>query len=653
VLEFGPFLALRYNSLVKCAIQVASPPTKPVMVFDGDCNFCMTWIRRWERTTGDRVDYLPFQDASISQRFPEIPRSQFESAVQLIVPDGSVYGGAEAAFRALACVPGGEWFLDWYTHSPAFARAAEWGYRRVAANRRFFSFLTRLGWGRNIEPPSQLLVRWVFLRSLALIYLIAFVSLWHQMGGLIGSNGILPAKMTMQAANKMAAATGLGMDRYHQIPTLCWFSSSDRFLSIQCASGVTLGLLVLFGIAPAPCLFLLWLIYLSLATVGREFFGFQWDNLLLETGFLAIFFAPLQWLPRTGHPAPPSRIVIWLLRLLLFRLMFESGCVKLLSRDPVWHDLSALNFHYETQPLPTWLGWYAHQLPVWWQKTSVALMFGIELVIPFLIFGPRRFRHLAFAPLVGFQVCILLTGNYCFFNLLTIVLCLTLLDDAALRWLSRFKPRIWPWTRQPLTSEKPARRHIKWPRPLTIPLACVSIVISLLQLSLMFQIPIPWPRPLVAIQQWLSPLRSFNSYGLFAVMTTSRPEIIIEGSNDGITWLAYEFKYKAGNLEGRPGFVAPHQPRLDWQMWFAALGNYQQNPWLLNFFIRLLQGSPEVLALLQHNPFPAVPPRYIRAVMYDYHFTTLDTHRKTGAWWRRDHPREYLPTISLESIQRQ
>ena len=632
------------------------------MIYDGDCNFCSLWIHRWQVTTGDHLDYLPFQDPRVAARFPEVPRGQFETAVQLIESDGRVYGGAEAVFRALAHSPHGDWLLDWHEHSPVFARVTEWGYRLVARHRGFFSALTRLAWGRHLEPPTHNLARWIFLRSLGLIYLAAFVSLWVQIIGLVGSNGILPANAAMETMRQRADAQHLGLERYHLVPTLCWFKATDRFLTFQCVAGATLAVLLIVGVAPAPCLFLLWLIYLSLATVCREFLGFQWDNLLLETGFLAIFLAPLQLWPRSSRAAPPSRLVLWLLRWLLFKLMFQSGCVKLLSGDPAWRKLTALTFHYETQPLPTWIGWYAHQLPAWAQRASASAMFGIELFVPFLIFAPRRPRQLACLVLVVFQALIFLTGNYCFFNLLTVALCLLLLDDAALKAFlpARLRESLSPGERAfPRAKTSPAngvredaRPPVrKWPVQATMPLAAIAVVTALLQFSSVFRVPVPWPRPFLASYGWLEPFRSFNSYGLFAVMTTARPEIIIEGSNDGVTWLAYEFKYKPGDINRRPGFVEPHQPRLDWQMWFAALGTYRRNPWLVNFCVRLLQGSPQVLGLLERNPFPDAPPRYIRAVAYDYRFTDLATRRKTGAWWRRQEKGAYLPAFSLDDVR--
>jgi predicted DCC family thiol-disulfide oxidoreductase YuxK len=628
---------------VRSSVQVVNPPAKPLLLYDGDCNFCARWIRRWRSVTGEAVDYLAFQDASVGTRFPELSREQLETAVHLLEPDGSVFTGAEAALRALAHNPKEQWLLDWYSHSQLFARVSERLYRFVAEHRRFFSILTRLGWGEHVEAPTHYLARWVFPRSMGLIYLFAFVSLWVQVGGLIGSNGVEPAKMTMESVTQQSR-DGAWL-RYHEFPTLCWFSASDSFLNAQCAAGVILAVLLIVGVAPALCLFLLWMIYLSLCTIGREFLSFQWDILLLETGFLAIFVAPLQFRPRLWRCPPPSGIALWLLRWLLFRLMFESGCVKLVSGDPTWRNFTALNYHYETQPLPTWIGWYAHQLPWWFQKTSTALMFGIELVIPFLIFTPRRLRHFACGTLIVLQVFILLTGNYCFFNLLTIALCVTLLDDAAMGSVVRKLGKKCAGETPALPG--PALPGWRWPRQITVPLACMVLVLSVIQLAQTFRERVPWPAPLRGLYGWLAPFRTFNSYGLFAVMTTNRLEIIVQGSNDGTNWLDYEFKYKPGELKRRPGFVEPHQPRLDWQMWFAALGDYKQNSWFVNFCIRLLQGSPEVLGLLKRNPFGKAPPRYIRAVVYEYHFTDFATRRRTGEWWRRELKGRYLPVISL------
>ncbi|HUA39807.1 MAG TPA: lipase maturation factor family protein [Candidatus Sulfopaludibacter sp.] len=654
---------------MKNDIRVATPPPKPLMVYDGDCNFCTLWIRRWQQTTGVSVDYLPAQDPSITARFREIPREHFNTAVQLIESDGAVYSGADAVFRTLAHSPNRQWLLRTYKNSPAFANLTEWAYGLVARNRTFFSRLTRWFWGRHVEQPTYRLTRWFFLRALGLIYLIAFVSLWTQISGLIGHNGILPTDQFMAAARQQCDRQGIDLDRFRLLPTLCWFNSSDGFLDFQCAAGAALAVLLMVGLAPAPCLALLWLLYLSLVTVGRDFLGFQWDNLLLEAGFLAVFLAPLHIFPRKlSREALPSRIVLGLLRLLLFKLMFSSGCVKLASHDPNWRHLTALAFHYQTQPLPTWIGWYAGQLPLWFQKLSCAGMFGIELGAPWLIFAPRRIRFFGGGAIAFLQILILLTGNYTFFNWLTLALCLLLLDDFA---LTKFVPG-WPrrlfgsGTESEGGAGIPASRPVsslappattpvtpwRWPGAITVPLAVVVVAIYLFQVSLLFGARPAWFYPAAVADAWLEPFRTFSGYGLFAVMTTARREIIVEGSDDGVNWLPYEFKYKPGDVNRRPAFVAPHQPRLDWQMWFAALGDYRQNPWFVNFCLRLLQGSPEVSALLAKNPFPDHPPRYLRAELYDYRFTDFAERRATGAWWTREPLGEYLPVVSLSDFEK-
>jgi lipase maturation factor 1 len=653
------------------AAGVASRPAKPLMIYDGDCNFCKFWIVRWQRATAGRVDYLASQDPRVAASFPELPRERLDAAAQLIETDGRVYNGAEAVFRSLAYgrFLGWPWWL--YKNVPGVEPVTEWGYGFVAERRTGFSRLTRLLWGREGAAPDYSRVRWLFLRLLGLIYLCAFWSLGSQILGLMGSNGILPTAPWLEAVKAQLNQQGVdAATRIHWLPTLCWLDASDGFLRFLCWAGAGLSILLILNVAPAVCLLLLWVDYLSLTTVGREFLGFQWDNLLLETGLLAVLFAPLQFRPWLRDRAPPSRIALWLLRWLLFRLMFESGAVKLAGDDPAhpaWRNLTALNVHYETQPLPTWIGWYAHQLPEGIQHFCVASMFVIELGVPLLIFAPRRLRFLGCGLLVLLQAAIMITGNYCFFNWLTLALCLLLLDDAALRKLI---PKQWRpaapgaqpepepaaaiTTEQkessPVTALPPRPAHRNWPVWLTGPVAVVILVVTLPQLFGTLEMVRSAPAPVADLMNWLEPFRSVNSYGLFARMTTTRPEIIIEGSNDGVTWLPYEFKYKPGDLKRRPAFVAPHQPRLDWQMWFAALGTPRQNAWLASFCIRVLQGSPEVLGLLRHNPFPDQPPKLIRAVVYEYHFTGFKERREQGTWWRRELKGLYLPSFSLEDV---
>jgi hypothetical protein len=321
--------------------------------------------------------------------------------------------------------------------------------------------------------------------------------------------------------------------------------------------------------------------------------------------------------------------------------------VKLASGDPTWWNLTALQVHYETQPLPTWIGWYVHQLPALFQSLSTAMMFAIELLVPFAIFLPRRPRILAAGAITLLMILIALTGNYGFFNLLALALCVTLLDDAFLS----------PWfparSRELLNSPREPGRGRRFRRIVTAAVAIVLFPLGGMSLARSFRHPIPWPRPMRLVEATLSPFRIVSGYGLFARMTNPRDEIIVEGSNDAATWLPYEFKWKPGDLAGRPRFVEPHMPRLDWQMWFAALSDYRNEPWFQNFLVRLLQGSPEVMALLEKNPFPGAPPRYIRARLYEYHFTDWAQRRQSGDWWRREEKRIYFPPSSLSAGAKQ
>jgi hypothetical protein len=512
-----------------------------------------------------------------------------------------------------------------------------------------FHKVKKTPWKKPVESTSYLFTRWLFLRLLGIIYFIAFISLWTQVTGLIGSQGILPAYLFLQEVKKQ-----IGLSGYWFFPTLAWLNGSDAFLRFLCLGGAIFSIFIILGILTVPALVLCWMFYLSLVTVGQDFLSFQWDILLLETGFLAIFFAPLQILPDFSRESPPPLIVLWLLRWLLFRLMFSSGVVKLASGDPTWRNLTALQYHYETQPLPTPTAWYMHQLPAWFQKISVMVMFIIELIVPFLIFASRRLRLIGAGLLAFLQVCILMTGNYAFFNLLTLTLCLLLLDDT---FLGRFLPRrvmgpsIVPSVPTINTTDPPGRtvKNSSVKDFLRVILAVGILFISGLQMIGLFLPRGNLPEPVAEILMEVAPLRLVNPYGLFAVMTTSRPEIIVEGSQDGKRWFPYEFKYKPGDVKRAPLWVAPHQPRLDWQMWFAALGSYTHNPWFINFMAQLLRGSPDVLALLDKNPFPDAPPRYVRAALYNYHFTNFTTRRTEGTWWHREWEGWYLPEVTLRS----
>lgn len=581
---------------------------RPLLIFDGKCGFCKIWIKYWEQVTGDAVEYRSSQEAGAL--YPQIPPEDFGKSVQLVFPGGDVLRGARAVFSTLIYGAGMAWPLWMYNHVPGFAPVTETAYRVIAANRGFFYHLTRLTFGLKFSPLRYARVEWAFLRILAATYCIAFASFGMQITGLIGARGILPVGSYLDAVR-----SSYGLEGYWMMPTLFWVAHSDAFLKAVCIAGAAISLVLLAGYFERTALALLYVLYLSLCTAGQDFMSFQWDMLLLEAGFLAIFLGS-------------SKLMILMFRWLLFRLTFLSGAVKLLSHDRAWRNLDALNYHYWTQPLPTPFAWYMAQLPMGFQRFSTFMVLLIELPIPFLIFLPRRYRFFSAACILFLQVLIFLTGNYTFFNLLTMALCLFLFDDAA---LARFRLRM---------------RNVRVRPRLAAAVAIVILALSGLEFwDLFFHHD-------SALVRTAAPYGIANTYGLFAVMTTTRPEIIIQGSNDGITWLDYEFNFKPGDLQKAPSWVQPLQPRLDWQMWFAALSNYRNTPWFGNFMIRLLEGQPEVLGLLAKNPFPAAAPKYVRAQLFDYTFTNFNTRRETHNWWQRSELGRYFPPISLEMLNR-
>jgi predicted DCC family thiol-disulfide oxidoreductase YuxK len=571
---------------------------RPLLIYDGNCGFCKIWIEYWKKLTGDRIDYAPSQDAR--EQFPQVPARAWSESVQLVRVNGSIASGAKAVFETLGIEqrPG------------IFTFLSERAYRFVAGHRDLFYWVTRVLFGTRIEPSRFAATQWIFLRALALIYGVAFLSLAMQITGLIGSRGVLPLGAFMDVVAKQ-----LGSTKFYAMPTVFWIDNSDRALTAVCVLGVAFSVLLLLGRLERLMLALLFVLYLSISVAGQDFMGFQWDALLLESGFLAIFLGR-------------NPVIVWLFRLLLFRLYFLSGCVKLLSGDPTWRGLTALEYHYHTQPLPNVISWYADKLPNWFQHWSAGAMLAIEIVVPFFIFLPRRPRLFAATCMIALQLVILLTGNYGFFNWLTIALCLLLFDDQA---LARFAPKMDP-------KPKPGRAA-------RVLIAVFAGVIALLGAARILEVFGRSPDALSAMAKITSPFSIVNSYGLFANMTTSRPEIIVEGSDDGDNWTAYEFRYKPGALDRAPRWVAPLMPRIDWQMWFAALGNYRQNLWFVGMVEKLLEGSPDVLGLLGKNPFPNHPPRYIRAMVYEYTFSNWGSHD----WWQRKPLGTYLPPVGIRA----
>jgi predicted DCC family thiol-disulfide oxidoreductase YuxK len=597
-----------------------APAAKPLLVYDGDCQFCAYWVRYWKALTGDEVDYQPFQ--AVASQFPSITTEEFRRGVQYIGPDGTRAGAAEASFLTLSHAPGKGFWLALYRRLPGFASMSELGYAFVAAHRSAFYRISLALWGRRFTPARHEAVSYLFLRALGLVYLAAFVSFGVQAQGLIGSHGILPVAKLVEALEQ-----SVGPQRVFLMPMLFWGNASDIAIWVVCWGGAALALLLTFNLIPRISLFLLYALYLSLLYGGQEFMTYQWDTYLLETGFLALLMSV------SRSPG------LWLLRWLLFRFMFMSGVVKLASGDPHWRNLSALTYHFLTQPLPTPLAWYAARLATPLLTFSTASMLVVELALPFLIFCPRRLRFLAAFGILLLQSCILATGNYNWFNLQTMLLCLLLFDDAAIETLlpQRFIRLIEARTREPAARRAAATGVVL--------VALLIVFCSLVQMDERFG-GTP-PAAARALEELVEPLHLVSGYGLFAVMTTERDEIVLEGSNDGAEWHEYEFRYKPGDVTRRPLWNIPHQPRLDWQMWFAALDNPQRLRWFSRFLQKVLENDPTVMALMARNPFPDKPPLYLRALFYRYTFSDRDEQAR-GIWWDRELLGVYFPIVRLK-----
>jgi len=488
----------------------------------------------------------------------------------------------------------------------------------------------------------------LFLRALGGIYLIAIVSWWVQFSGLIGGGGLVPVTDYLDAVER--AFGGQGRNRWWNLPTLFWLSSADGFLHLTLGLGVVLALLVVIGYAQGPALFGLWMIYLSVLHTGSVFLSFQWDILLVEAGFVAILAAP--WSKPWQRAAwkkvqrPPCRLAVFLLWCLLFRLMFFSGWVKVAWPDSAWWgEFDAMTYHYETQPLPTWTAWWMHQLPVGFQKFSLLPMYLVELILPFFIFCGTRLRLVAALGIGGLMWLIAATGNYTFFNGLTAILCLPLIED-------RYWKQPWlAWLRVGTADEQaaPAVHLAKiWRWVLCFLLLVLSVISIDSQLSSPGASRLRAPKrvlPDVAHRFYdsLRPFALINGYGLFRTMTRERPEIVIEGTRDGgKTWQTYDLRWKPGAIDGRPRFVAPHQPRLAWQFWFLALevrggrispGN---GAWFQALMEGLLVNDSAVLAFFDSHPFDGAAPEAVRAHLYLYRFTDRGEKSASGNWWKRE-----------------
>ena len=462
------------------------------------------------------------------------------------------------------------------------------------------------------------IAQWLFIKGLGLAYLFAFLSLYSQLKGLFCSQGIEPISIRMAQLEQHYGGKSLW-----RVPSIFWWLRSDWAILGLGMAGILASFGVIAGYAVVPLLLFLYLAYMSFTAVGSIFLCYQWDSFLLEVGFASIFLA---------CQTPASPVFLMLMWFLLFRFMFSAGMVKILSRDPNWKSGFAMCLHYQTQPLPTPLAWYAQQLPAKFQKLSCLAMLIIEIVVPFGIFGPAPVQLVTFVLLVLLQVAISLTGNYAFFNFLTIVMCVLIVPD---QYLSFFvDPSV-----------------VQASRPGGLMLEAFLLIIGFsLGVFNAFRLVDLWGRGVIPprYHDLIAPFGISNHYGLFAIMTTRRDEIIVEGSDDGQNWKTYEFRYKAGNVMRRLPICAPHQPRLDWQMWFAALGDFQRNQWFGKFMACLLLGKKDVAKLLAHDPFPNKAPTYLRARLYRYRFTNWEERKKSGAIWHREPIGDYTGVMSLK-----
>jgi lipase maturation factor 1 len=512
---------------------------------------------------------------------------------------------------------------------------------------------------RLLDPATgddqHFLARWFFLRALGLIYFSAFFSLLFQIRGLIGPAGILPAGEYLARV-----AASLGALRFWFAPTLLWFSAGPHMLMALCWAGLIAALLATFNLWPRLALLICLLCFLSFVSAAQDFSEYQSDGMLLEAGFLSLFLAPGGLFPGWGLRSIPLRASRLLLLWEWFRIYFESGVVKLKSGDPTWRNLTAIYDYYQNGPLPTWIGWYLQHLPHWFQKATAGATLAMELAVVFLAFLPRRWRIVCFCIVTAWQIGVILTANYCFLNYLVLALGVLLLDD---RFLVRFVPARWRRPFEPRAATAPdegssaapdeavpARPHAGWRRHwYAIRTSLAAIVLLWIFYAGTFPLlALFWPRPPLPTLPVLAlePFRIANQYGLFAVMTPARYEIEFQGSNDGTHWTAYPFRYKPQDPAQAPGIYAPYQPRFDWNLWFASLGSWTEYPIVPRTEELLLTHSPAVLTLFAGNPFPDAPPRYVRAVLWQYWFSTPEEKRSQHLWWTRQLLGAYAPVFA-------
>jgi len=495
---------------------------------------------------------------------------------------------------------------------------------------------------------DRLIPRWLFLRALGFIYFSAFFSLVFQICGLIGPDGILPANDYLQA---VAHAFEHSYSRAWYAPTLLWLSSSSPMLIALCWIGMLVSVLIVLNIWPRIALAICFICFLSFVSAAQDFSGYQSDGMLLEAGFISLFLAPPGFRPGLGQENPPSRASLFLLLWEWFRIYFESGVVKIVSGDPEWRHFTAMDEYYQNGPLPTWIGWYVQHLPHWFHAASTYATLAMELGLVWLMFLPRRWRIVLFFIVTLWQIPVILTANYTFLNYLVLLLGVLLLDDRFFLdcklplHLCHSEPSTAPSTHRGRAEQSAVQKLFRGSKFVLggFILTWIFYATTTELVWIFRRIPLP-TLPVIALE----PFRIANQYGLFAVMTRGRYEIEFQGSDDGQIWLAYPFRYKPQALNKPPGIYAPYQPRFDWNLWFASLGSWREYPIVPNTEVRLLENSKDGLTLFAGDPFPQVPPKRVRAVLWQYWFTTLAEKRTSGLWWRREFLGLYAPTLERQ-----
>lgn len=463
----------------------------------------------------------------------------------------------------------------------------------------------------NTDDNYQL-TSWLFLRCVALIYGIAFLSLAVQITGLVGPNGILPFYQTLDHVYME-----YGWHAWWKMPTIFWVDASDIALQMATYAGVVLAVLLFFERCQTGALIGMYVLYVSLFLAGDLFLSFQWDTLLLETGFLAIF------LVRGG----PNKLLILMFHWLLFRFRFMSGFFKLYNGDQTWLDLTTLNYYFETQVLPHAGSWYFHYLPHWMHTGGTLYVYFTELLVPFFIFLPRPFRIAAALITIFTQLLIMATSNHNFVNLLVIVLCLFLLDD---RFIARLLPERLRARIKTLQMPAPSRTS-----KTILGIFAALIFASSISVFALRTLPVAYPDFMVQTITMVRRVGLGHIFHVYGIMQIERQELEIQGSDDGVNWYPYGFRYKPGPIDKRPPVSIPHHPRLDWMMWFLPPQVRDDDYWLHLLLKRLHEGSPQVLQLFEYNPFEERPPLYLRVVAYEYHFTSPEERATTGNWWKR------------------